>query len=142
MWILDVHSRFRRGVPEDRRQRLDIQPVLDAVGSEDVAQSVEWDMFTLGTVEEVGEFAPAACGASRLGVVERGRKHPFGIHRFSVFFENPCDRLRDFDGADGCLCFRRADDIFRAERGVFSLHAELAGLEVNVLPPQSEQTCL
>lgn len=44
-------GRFRRGMPEDRRQCLDIQPVLDTVGCEDMAQSVEWDMFTLGTVE-------------------------------------------------------------------------------------------
>ncbi len=104
-------GRFRRGMPEDRRQCLDIQPVFDAVGCEDMAQSVERDMFTLGAVEHVGEFAPATRGASRLGVVERGRKHPFGIHRFLIFFKDPDDRLRDLDGSDGCLRFRRADDI-------------------------------
>lgn len=86
-------GRFRRGMPEDRRQRLDIQSVFETVRCVYMSEPVERDVFTLGTVEEVGEFAPAACGASRFGVVERGRKHPFGIHRFLVFFEDPDDRF-------------------------------------------------
>lgn len=132
-------GRFRRGMSKEHRKRFDVHSVLDAVGCEDMAQSMEWDMLTLGALEKVGELAPAACGASRFCFVERGRKHPFGIHRFLVFFEDPDDRLRDLDGSDRCFRFRRADDVFRAKRGVFPLHAELAGLKVDVFPAQSEQ---
>ena len=102
-------------------------------------QTVERDMIAFGALQHIRQPTATARRTARMRRIKRRRENPLGADRFPILSENIQHRLRQMHRPHRGFCFRRADDIVRAERGVFASDAQLACRKVDVIPFQPEQ---
>lgn len=95
-------------------------------------------MIAFGALQHIRQPTATARRTARMRRIKRRRTHLLGVDCFPVLSENIQHRLRQMHRPHRGFCFRRADDIVRAERGVLASDAQLACRKVDVIPFQPE----